>query len=86
MQSGLNRAVTAKNSKSTIFSGVGQPADRNLIHLRAIRGVIESNLFDKVALFLCTFFKIYSGFFAVSLFLTPCILQRNTKSCGSEFL
>ena len=28
-QSGLDRVVTAKNSKSTIFSGVGQPADRN---------------------------------------------------------
>ena len=29
VQSGMDRAITVKNSKSTIFSGVGQPADRN---------------------------------------------------------
>ena len=29
VQSGLDRTVTAKSSKNTIFSSVGQPTDRN---------------------------------------------------------
>ena len=91
VQSRLDRAFTAKNSKSMLFSGVGQSADRNWIHLRVIRGVIESNLLDKVALFLCTFFKILPGFFLPLAYFWLHVYNRRIeksyrKICNQLFL